>query len=251
MHNQLNTAGGYDVISAMHQAAREGAKPPAPALPCPIHSNAPTGSIARVPLLPRYALACWFSILHLIESTKGPCHLWTFTTEEVVPDEWFGNMHRVLIKYMGHAARQFSTGGKIPPNWGGVRVFELFREKEGGTLHAHWVMRGFMDWYAVNDCASRAGFGRVHVDPDPVTRRTAHYLASYLGKQGKLRGIRQWANIGTYDGVRGRDVSFDSIRNRKLKLHMAYHKVMGKGNYAAYLHALQDLQQDEGGEVPF
>lgn len=201
-------------------------------------------------MLARSALACWFSIMHLIESTQGPCYLWTFTTAKPYPDDWFGNMHGNLIKYMGHESRQFSTGGKIPKDWGGVRVFEVHEKRKGGGLHAHWVMRHYMDWHTVNRLAAKAGFGRINVDPRPVTPAVAHYLASYLTKSSKLRGVRQWANIGTYDGVIGRNLVIISPRIERIKQLVAYYRNAGKHPYLAYRLALMDVDAD-GGDVPF
>jgi hypothetical protein len=174
---------------------------------------------------------------------------------KVYPDEWFGSMHRTLVAHVGNCAKRQTisapTGRAFPRNWGGVRVFE---EHPGGHgLHAHWVLRGRMDWYLVQRCALRAGFGKiVHVNPRPVTPKVAHYLANYLTKNGKLHGVRSWANIGTYDGIGKRDIVITSKRIERIKALQAYFRGIGKHRYAAYLLALQEVnEQDKNSDVPF
>jgi len=209
--------------------------------------------VGRVPSLPRSALACWWSITHLIRETEAQgshCYLWTITCGQVVPDHWFGQMHSVMVRNVGDAARrgtQSSAGGTIPQNWGGVRVFEA--HPGGHGLHAHWVMRHRMDWHVVKDCALRAGLGpRIHVDFKPCRLATAYYLAMYLLKGDKLRGLRAWANIGTYDGIGGRDIELDSARIRAIRQWRARYVAEGKGGYMAYLLACE--QVDAGRTCP-
>jgi len=251
MHTQIYATENLKLCATEGAGARGRAAPPARPLPCPIHNN--SAELLRPPMLCRSALACWFSIMHLIESTQGPCYLWTFTTVKPYPDHYFGNMHGNLTLAMKDESRKFSTGGKIPNDWGGVRVFEVHEKRKGGGLHAHWVMRGRMDWYTVSECAKRAGLGRVHVDPKPVTMRVAYYVASYLTKNGKLHGVRQWSNIGTYDGIGKRDIEMDSDRIRDIKAWQLLFRGRGDHRYLAYRKALQMV--DEGiplpGTVPF
>lgn len=190
--------------------------------------------------------------MNLIEKSTSPCFLWTLTTAKVYPDHYFGNMHSALMKSMRDESRKFSTGGKIPRDWGGVRVFEVHEQRKGGGLHAHWVMRGYMDWYTVNRLAAAAGFGRIHVDPKPVTPAVAHYLAGYLTKSDKLRGVRQWANIGTYDGVHRRDVVVTSPRIERIKRLVRYYREQGKSPLLAYRLAIVDIDAHDGdSNVPF
>jgi len=201
--------------------------------------------IGRVPNLPRSALACWWSITALIRATQGPCYLWTFTAGSgVYPDHYFGNMHRALtcnVKNMAQRETQSSDGGTIPRNWGGVRVFEV--HPEGHGLHAHWVMRGRMPWELMQRAAIKAGLGYiVHVDPKPVTVSAAYYLACYLTKGDKLEGCRQWANIGTWDGIGKRDLVLDSQRIRDVKAWRYYWVRKGKKPYHAYLMALRCVE---------
>jgi len=185
--------------------------------------------------------------MHLIR-VASPCHLWTHTTPDVIPDKWFGIRHSRLVTNIRNASR----AGSIPANWGGVRVFEI--HPGGHGLHAHWVMRGYMDWHVVSDCAKRAGFGRVHVDPKPVTKKTAYYLANYLAPSADLFGVRRWANIGTYDGIGGRDLEITSNRIEAIKRWRAWFVANGDHGFVAYKKACQAV--DDGldkpvGEVPF
>lgn len=114
-------------------------------------------------------------------------------------------------------------------------------------------MRGRMNWNLVQRCALRAGFGKiVHVNPHPVTPKVAHYLANYLAKNGKLRGVRQWANIGTYDGVGKRDIVITSKRIERIKALQAYFRSVGHHRYTAYRLAIQEVnEQDKDSDVPF
>jgi len=227
-----------------HSRDGEGREAPPPSFTCPIHPNAAQSAvIGSIPFLPRSALACWWSISHLIR-VYSPCYLWTFTMAKVYPDAWFGNMHRSLTRNVSDAAkRQYksSTGGTIPKSWGGVRVFEV--HPRGHGLHAHWVMNGYMDWHIMQQCAIKAGFGKVvHVDPKPVSLATAYYLACYLTKNDKIHGCRQWANIGNYEGVGKRDITQDSARIQLIKAWQWYYRQQGDHRYLAYRKAVQNAE---------
>jgi len=244
---------GPDELGAERQRPKGAA--PAP-FTCPIHPNSPDmANIGHVPFLPRSALACWWSIMHLIR-TSSPCYLWTFTmgSGPVQPDERMGHTHGRFVTLMKNAAQRQTPGphgGTIPRNWGGVKVIE---EHPGGHgLHAHWVARGRMPWHTVQHLAVKAGFGYiVHVDPRPATEASAFYLASYLTKGGKLRGLRQWGNVGTYDGIGKRDIHQTSARIERIKMMMAYYRALGKHRFVAYRLALQDEQlREPDSDVPF
>jgi len=231
---------------------REAARPRP--LPCPIQTNPPEmADVGRIPFLPRSALACWWSIMHLIR-TSPECYLWTFTTAKVYPDEWVGNMHGRLIanvKNYAQRRKKTSTGGRIPKDWGGVRVFEEHENRKGGGLHVHWVVRGYMDYWAVRECSDRAGFGRISVEAKPVKKEVAFYLANYLTKGARLRGVRSWANIGTYDGIGKRDIEMTSARIVKIKHLRAYYIQCGDHPLVAYQKACYEVSTGEGGKVPF
>lgn len=137
-------------------------------------------------------------------------------------------------------------------NWGGVRVFEA--NPKGTGFHAHWVMRGRMDWHLMQQCALKAGLGKVvHVHPQKCTPKTAHYLATYLGKDDRLPGARKWANIGTYDGIGCRDIEQDSQRIRDIKAWQIYFRAQGKHRFLAYNLACAMVKDGKPvpGSVPF
>jgi len=209
--------------------------------PCLIHPNSSLEDVGTLPFLPRSALACYWSISHLVRSSSF-CSFWTITAVEVMPDSWFGQAHINLIRAMSNAARS----GRIPRNWGGVRVFEP--HPGGHGLHAHWVMRGRMPWDVVQDLAKSVGLGRVHVSPKKVTVKSAGYLALYLSKSDKLRGVRQWANIGTYDGIGKRDIVQDSERIREIKAWLVVLAAQGIHRFRAYRMAVQNV--DDGKFAP-
>jgi len=207
-----------------------------------------------LPLLPRSALACYWSMDRLIR-TSDACYLWTVTCASVVPDTWFGNMHRSFVRNLGNASQK----GLIPQSWGGVRVFEP--HPLGHGLHSHILFRGRMVWAQVQRCATQAGLGRVHISCDKhgrarkVTQRDAHYLCKYLTKEDvKLVGVRRWACIGGFEGITKNSISYDSDRIRKIKFWQAYWRSQGKHRLVAYqlaLHAVADEASSLKGEVPF
>jgi len=156
------------------------------------------------------AAACYMSLFYLIVN-HSPCYLWTLTTAKGYPDSYYGNMHAKVMKEMGHAAEK----GLIPKDWGGVRVVEV--HPGGHGLHYHWVMRGRMDINVVREITTRCGFGRINIAQNEngtirvVDEGAAAYLVKYLLKKGdKPVGARKWACIGTYEGVKTKDIVFDS-----------------------------------------
>jgi len=216
------------------------------------HTLQPAGcvNIGKVPFLPRSELACWWSICHLIRSCPNDTWFWTFTSPFALPLWWFSRRHSKLVGHVKNfAARRkvSSHGGTIPRNWGGVRVFET--NPKGTGYHSHWVLRGRADWWLMQEAALKAGLGKVvWVDPKPATMKTAWYLATYLTKEKNMVGARKWANIGTWDGITGRDIINDSERIRDIKAWQVYFRGMGKHRYLAYRMALQMV--DEGIPLP-
>lgn len=164
-------------------------------------------------------VACWWSILHLILD-HSPCHLWTLTTSTTLPHSYYGNMHSLLMKHIGHAVENGSL-----PHFGGVRVVE---DHPGGHgLHYHWVIRGRVSVNVIRRLATKAGFGRIHVDPDPCTPWVAPYLAKYLTKQSRIAGIRSWSCIGDYDGIKTRDIE---VQSRSIHVYrLAYRDALALG----------------------
>lgn len=193
--------------------------------------NEVTPALLTPPMgLNRSGIACWWSILNLVQ-TDFPCYLWTLTTAETLPHSYYGEFHKNLMRDLGHKARD----GFLPKNWGGVRVVEV--HPNGHGLHFHWVMRGYLPIKVVRDCTTRAGFGRIHVDPDPVSPKAASYLAKYLTKGERIFGVRAWACIGNYDGVKTRDVEFDSDTARVFRRVFRAATDQGYDNRQAFIMA--------------
>jgi len=175
--------------------------------------------------LTKSGVACWWSLKNLIDS--GPCYLWTFTTADTHPDYVYGFMHRELLKYLNND----TMAGRFPVI-NGVRVIE---EHPGGHgLHFHWVVRGKLPVHRVRYRAERAGFGRINVDPEPCTPLVAPYLCKYLLKNSKLHGVRMWANIGAWEGVKTRDIEVDSNSSRVFRDNFRHARAMGKTRGAAF-----------------
>lgn len=106
----------------------------------------------------------------------------------------------------------------------------------------------------MQQAAIKAGLGRVvWVDPRPATPALGYYLANYLTKDDSLKGARRWANIGTYDGIGGRDIVMDSPRIQFIKARaMMYRTVYGKHPLVAYRLAVHDADQPQPlGETPY
>lgn len=227
--------------------------PPPPPFTCQIHHNSSNAlqEIGRIPFLRRSALACWWSVNRLVRTSSQPCFLWTFTIEDNVPDYVFATRHSQFVKGVSIAARRQDSydGVTIPRSWGGVRVFEHGERR--GRIHAHWVVRGRMPWHYMQHLAIRAGLGRVvHVDPKPVGPQVAHYISDYLVKGDKLRGLRAWSCIGTYQGVRNCDIEQDSERIRAIKAWQIYFRMQGKHRLLAYRLAIQAVDDKKHGD-PF
>lgn len=185
----------------------------------------------------RSAFACWWSIKKLVEQHPGDCYLWTLTFKDVYPDHYCANMHRNLTREIEHAVR----AGRWPSDWGGVKVVE---EHPGGHgLHFHWVIRGRIPIRILLAMAHRCGFGRIHVHPDPCTVKVAAYLAKYLTKNDKVYGLKMWGCLGTYKGVRCKDL--ENLTPSKLVFREALREgvAAGKGRSAAFLHA-KKVQQE-------
>lgn len=226
--------------------ARAQRAPAAPS-PCPIHPYSPdSGDIGPLPFLGRSALACFWSISHLIRTTPEGCYFWTVTPINVVPDSWFARMHSNFITKVKNAAArgtQGSTGGTLAKNWGGVKVIEV--SPGGHGLHSHLVLRGYMDYHLMDRLAKEAGLGMVFRHPDKATPALSFYLASYLGKdQEPLNGIRRWNCVGTYDGIGKRDIVQTSNRIEKIKAYQRQNIALGKHRYVAYRDALLRVQYE-------
>lgn len=168
--------------------------------------------------LTRSGVACWWSILNLIQGSaeRGvPCYMWTLTFKKVYPDSWCGNMHRRLVSLLALDSKRGHLGN-VP--FAGVRVSEV--HPGGHGIHFHWIVAGRLPLSRVRERARQCGFGFVFIARDErgrfrkVDAGAAGYVAKYLGKGDKLRGVRSWACIGDYDGTKTKDIEFDSQQNR-------------------------------------
>jgi len=192
--------------------------------------------------LTRSGIACWWSILNLIQdATKAgiPCYLWTFTFAKVYPDSWCGNMHRNLVRCLGDDAK----AGKLGKNgFAGVRVTEV--HPGGHGIHFHWVVRGKMPLGRVRQRARQCGFGFVFIARDERGRfrrvdvGAAGYVAKYLNKGDKLAGVRSWACIGAYNGTKTVDIEFDSAQNRVFRAAYGTAKLAGSPPSICYQTAV-------------
>jgi len=168
--------------------------------------------------LNRSGVACWWSILNLIQSAEQegvPCFMWTLTFAKTYPDSWCGNMHARLVRALGDDGK----AGKLGKHgFGGVRVTEV--HPGGHGIHFHWIIKGRIPLGTVRRRAREAGFGHVFIARDKNNRfrrvdaGAAGYVCKYLTKGDKLAGVRSWACIGVYDGTKTKDIEFDSASNR-------------------------------------
>jgi len=181
--------------------------------------------------LSRSGLACWWSIRHLIQTATAEgvaCYLWTLTFAKTYPDSWCGNMHGRLVTALHHDTRNPRNN---LPLFAGVRVSEL--HPSGHGLHFHWVIKGRLPLDLVRKRAKQSGFGHVFIARDKRNRfrkidvGAAGYLAKYLTKGDKLKGVRSWACIGNYNGTKTRDIEFDSDSNRVFRAAYRTAKQLG------------------------
>jgi len=192
--------------------------------------------------LNRSGLACWWSIKSLIEdsSAKGiPCYMWTLTFAKTYPDSWCGNMHSKLVTKL----LLDDKAGKLGKyGFGGVRVSEL--HPNGHGLHFHWIIRGRLPLAQVKKRAREAGFGHIFIARDKNNRfrsvdvGAAGYVAKYLTKGDRLHGVRAWACIGNYTGVKTIDIVFESKKNEVFRQAYRTAKLAGANSAQCYITAL-------------
>jgi len=185
--------------------------------------------------LTKSGIACWWSLINIIE--KHECYFWTLTFPDVIPDYAAGLRHSELLTWLRYDASR----GRCPPVCG-VRVVEA--HPGGHGLHYHWVLAGRFPIRRLLARAEQVGFGRIDVDPKPCTPLLASYLCKYLLKGDRLHGVRMWANIGTWDGVRTRDIQVDSSGSRVFRDAFRHARdSLGKNRGAAFNFA-KVAQQD-------
>jgi len=189
--------------------------------------------------LDRSGLALFASVVRLVQN-DSPCYLWLVTCKEPIHAYEFGQRHTDMINTLNMYAKR----GMIRQNWGGVRVFEEHPRRLLNPLHSHLVLRGSMDFYLVQRAARLAGLGNIWRRPKVCDLGSAYYLCKYLRKDIRPKGVRTWACVGTFSGVRCRDIEFDSPRVRFIKERQAFHRfVNGKTPYQAFRWAVFDWQE--------
>jgi hypothetical protein len=114
---------------------------------------------------------------------RGRLYFWTFTFKEkldIVETRKRWNHLLTLMK------RRW-------PNLCGLRVYELHKSH---GLHVHLLTDRFIDVNTARTLASRAGWGRIHVQRIPATK--AGYLGKYLSKERPecFKRWRLWAAFG-------------------------------------------------------
>lgn len=192
--------------------------------------------------LRRSEVALFSSVVRLID-LYSPCYMWTVTSPDICSDSAFARRHSAFIENL----RVQSRLGRIPYNFGGVRVFEHHPKREGHPLHSHLVARGRMEFAIVRDCARRAGLGNIFRRPKPCDLGSAHYLVKYLIKGDKLFDIKAWSCFGTYDGYTANNIEFDSERIRRIRyLKTFYIENEGMKPYPAYLRACRTVGKEKG-----
>jgi len=131
-------------------------------------------------------------------------YMWTFTFKEVLAIKETRKRWNHLLTLMK----------RLWPDLCGLRVFEL-HEYHG--LHVHLVTNRFID---VNQCrklATKAGWGRVHVNR--ISSERAAYLAKYLSKERPscFKRWRLWAGFGKWEHTMVKDIELDSPKSRIYK----------------------------------
>lgn len=193
-----------------------------------------TGFVPR--MVSRSQIACWMSLMRLIEQNPGNAWLWTFTFADVIPFHWAGNIHRNFTLAIAHAQK----GNTWPKHWGAVKVAE--EHESGHGVHFHWLAYPRLNIRYVMAIAQSVGFGRINVHPAPATPKAATYLAKYLTKGAGMPGMKSWSCLGEFVGTRVQDVHIDSPSINAYRT--AYHEAIaaGKPKGAAFVHA-KDVQR--------
>ena len=136
----------------------------------------------------------------------GRMFLWTFTFAEVLDHaESFKRWNRLNVA-LSRTMKKHSAPA--------LRVCEVHPGETwpdgtvvGHGLHFHVLFVGFVPVQMMRRVATRCGFGRIHVDPDPITADRAKYCGKYLGKREfKVKGRRMWAAIRGFDNVKCKDL---------------------------------------------
>ena len=145
-----------------------------------------------------------FSAQRLAEISRR-LYFWTFTWEE----EW------LALEIYRRSWNRFTTAlqRRTKADFAALRVWE---EHQGGHgLHVHMLANERLDVNLVRVLAKRAGIGRINVRR--AVQRDAEYLAKYMTKRGKIRGVRQWAALGNWQHTKVSDVEVESDDGKLLR----------------------------------
>jgi hypothetical protein len=135
------------------------------------------------------AFALSFDILRKI--TEGPLYFWTFTAEDLSHDVQFCWAWKIFMRLLNHRYR-----GSVC----GLRVFErhVGDGLRHGRLHAHVVCNRYLRISELKRLARNTGIGQV-MWVKKAWDGLDDYLSKYMTKEGRLRGVRQWAAFGHWD----------------------------------------------------
>lgn len=152
-------------------------------------------------------------------------YFWTFTFKGVEYDEramWLWNQFQTRLKdFFGR-------------NVAGLRVVEVHPAELSHGLHFHALLNRRLNIHIVKRLGKRWGFGRISVVK--CDEGTAMYLAKYISKDNDVApGIRRWACIGGFHGVKVKNVKCDSILSDNIKYCQNKMKLRQFG-YAFFLY---------------
>lgn len=126
-------------------------------------------------------------------------YFWTFTFTEVWHDF-------VYSRQWGRFWRDFTNHSNF--FIGGLKVTELHKEH---GIHFHCILNKRLPVDEIRRIGRKYGIGRVHVRKAKPS--DASYLAKYLSKDfngGLSKYIRRWKCVGSFVGVRNKDVVIES-----------------------------------------
>jgi len=148
-----------------------------------------------------------FSVQRLF-AQYSKIYFWTFTLTKVYPDWYYSQCWAHLVRDLHHL---------YSGNIGGVRVIELHKNH---GIHWHCLLNQRVWVGEVRRIGERYGFGRVHVKV--ADENVASYLLPYIKKdirQGNefFGGCARWGTVGTFKGLRVRDVEVESRYHSAIK----------------------------------
>jgi len=152
-------------------------------------------------------------------------YFWTFTFKNVLPD-WKASMRWTeFLKELGNI-----FGQNVP----GIRVVEVHPSEWSHGLHYHVLIAKRISIHLMRRIGEKYDFGHMWVIR--AEKETAHYLAKYILKENDLsKGMRKWACIGGFQGVKVGRIEVDSMLTRNIKYCQNKCKV-NKFTYAFFLY---------------